>query len=335
MSRLPLQRFARTIQTTLHPDRYHGHDKKPPFFEGWYYKLVDATERNRYAVIPGVSLNAGGGGPHSFVQVLDGSTGKTGYHVYPLPAFRAARDAFDVHIGPNHFTAEAITLDLPSPFALNGTLTFDDLKPWPVTALSPGIMGWYAWVPRMECYHGVVSLDHGIAGTLQINDAPVDFSGGRGYIEKDWGRAFPSAWVWMQTNHFDAPGTSLTASIAMIPWIGHAFRGFIVGVQHAGTLYRFATYTGAKTEHLAIRPNAVEWTMRDRRYRLEITAQRTQAGDLRGPSTVDMAIRVPETLQATIDVRLTRVHDKHIVFEGTGRHGAMEIGGDTVRLTGN
>ena len=23
-------------------------------------------------------------------------------------------------------------------------------------------MGWYAWVPFMECYHGVLSLDHTI-----------------------------------------------------------------------------------------------------------------------------------------------------------------------------
>ena len=30
------------LRTTLHPERYHGHGKKPPFFEGWYYKLIDA-----------------------------------------------------------------------------------------------------------------------------------------------------------------------------------------------------------------------------------------------------------------------------------------------------
>ncbi|MCK7537696.1 MAG: tocopherol cyclase family protein [Marinilabiliales bacterium] len=30
----------------------------------------------------------------------------------------------------------------------------------------------------------------------------ADFSGGRGYIEKDWGHSFPSAYVWMQSNHF-------------------------------------------------------------------------------------------------------------------------------------
>ena len=27
------------------PGIYHGFGKKPPFFEGWYYKIVSAVER--------------------------------------------------------------------------------------------------------------------------------------------------------------------------------------------------------------------------------------------------------------------------------------------------
>jgi hypothetical protein len=111
-------------------------------------------------------------------------------------------------------------------------------------------MGWYAWVPFMECYHGIVSLDHEIQGALQVDGQRVDFSGGRGYIEKDWGPSFPSAWIWLQTNHFGVPGTSLTASIAVIPWMRSSFSGFIVGFLHGGRLYRLATYTGAKVAHL-------------------------------------------------------------------------------------
>jgi hypothetical protein len=34
-----------------------------------------------------------------------------------------------------------------------------------------------------------------IDGKLTIADQDHDFSGGRGYIEKDWGQSFPSAWV--------------------------------------------------------------------------------------------------------------------------------------------
>ena len=323
------------LQTTLHPEWYHGHRKRPPFFEGWYYKLVDASEGYCYAVIPGIFKGAEAGTSHAFVQVLDGTTGQATYHRYPVEEFRAAEGELDVRVGPNHFTLEQVSLQVEAPErTVSGEVHFTGLTPWPVTLVSPGIMGWYAWVPFMECYHGVVSLDHALEGVLAVNGKQVDFTGGRGYVEKDWGRSFPAAWVWLQSNHFDRPGTSITASIAVIPWLGSAFRGFIVGFWHAGRLYRFATYTGARVEKLAITGHSVEWVVRDRKYRLEMVAARTQAGLLRGPRAVDMGGRVPETLQATVAVRLSALAGgvEHLRFEGSGRNAGLEVAGELPRL---
>ena len=33
-----------TPPAALNPGIFHGLNKKPPFFEGWYYKLVSADE---------------------------------------------------------------------------------------------------------------------------------------------------------------------------------------------------------------------------------------------------------------------------------------------------
>jgi len=323
------------LHTILHPEGYHGHQARPPFFEGWYYKLVDKTEQHRYAIIPGVSLNPGGDGPHAFVQVLDGVSGRTAYHVYPLTDFWAADKGFYVRIGPNHFTAASLKLDLPedASLALKGEVAFYDMVPWPGTPLAPNIMSWYAWVPRMECYHGVVSLDHGIHGTLNVNGQSLTFTEGRGYIEKDWGQSFPAAWIWTQTNHFKTPGVSLTASVAHIPWLGGAFRGFIVGLLRDGILYRFATYTGAIIEKLDIAPDRVIWTLRDRLYRLQLTAHRQPGADLQGPSRAAMDRRVPETLQATVNVTLTTLAGDRVLFAETGRNAGLEIVGDLATLT--
>ena len=320
----------------MHPEGYHGYAGKTPFFEGWYFKLVDRTGYHRYAIIPGVSLSLGGIGPHSFIQTLDGSTGETDYHTYPLDAFSAAHDKFDIRIGPNIFNAQGMTLDLPeSKLYINGQLAFSGLHPWPVRWHSPGIMGWYAWVPFMECYHGVLSFDHEINGDFQIKGTAVTFTGGRGYIEKDWGKSFPSGWVWMQSNHFSTVGTSFTASIAMIPWVGSSFRGFIIGLLHKGTLFRFATYTGAKSEFFKTGADSVIWSIRDRHYKLEINARRAVSGDLKGPSYADMGRRVPETLQAIISLNLTSVSDGKTIFEDTGFHGGLEIAGDLDTLIQN
>lgn len=322
-----------TPRTILNPAWYQGKGRRSPYFEGWYFKVVDRTEMHRYAIIPAVFLTKGADGPHAFIQVFDGVNGVMTYVRYPLSEFWAAEDRFEVHLGANIFTPTMMQLDIRHPdLTVQGNITFRDPRPWPVTVFSPGIMGWYAWVPRMECYHGVLSLDHGLEGGFTINGATVDFTGGRGYIEKDWGQSFPSAWVWMQTNHFGAPGTSLTGSIAMIPWIGRAFRGFIVGLWHDETLYRFATYTGAKTEYLYISDDAVAWLITDPLYYLMINAYRKAAINLRGPSKVDMGVRVPETLTAEIKVRLATRRGDKTIFEGRGHNAGLEVAGDLQTL---
>jgi hypothetical protein len=321
--------MRRFLQTTLTPAMYHGHRAKPPFFEGWYFKLISADERQRYAIIPGVILGEQG---HAFIQLLNGNDGTAAYHRFPLEQFWASESEFDIRIGESRFSSREINLQVATQAgSLGGRLRFEDPIPWPVSWRSPGIMGWYAWAPRMECYHGVLGFDHAIQGALRIDGAHVDFDLGRGYIEKDWGQSFPAAWVWFQTNHFGTPGTSLTASVAMIPFLGNAFRGFIVGLWHERRLYRFATYSGAKIESLEIQPEHVRWAIVDKTHRLELAAHKAPGAAILGPTRVEMGIRVNETLQATVEARLL-THEGEVLFAGTGRNAGLEVQGDLERL---
>lgn len=342
--------MAGLVERTLHPEAYQGRGKGSPYFEGWYFKIVDASGLHRYAIIPGISRGEDDEGPHSFVQVLNGTTGQTLYQRYPIDAFYASESRLDIQVGPNHFSHQGMEIDLAdTELPLQGEVRFVNLQPWPVSVLSPGIMGWYAWVPMMECYHGVLSLDHGLQGILREGQPASDgqrwqivFDGGRGYIEKDWGAAFPSGWVWMQTNHFRTPGVSLTASIARIPWLGSSFTGFIVGLLWNGTLYRFATYTGAETKGLTIDGRTVHWAIEDSLYRLTLVAHRATTGHLRGPSRTDMGRPVPETLSARVDVELTSRAgaqgtpspgtEHRLLFAGTGHYAGMEVAGDLATL---
>ena len=329
------------IQTTMSPAGYHGprEDYHPrlPFFEGWYFKLVDAQESTRLAVIPGVFHAQNPKENHAFIQVLDGASGEVSYHQYPIEEFQTAEKGFDIRIGPNHFSLAGITLDIAdSQRTLRGEIRFHDPvpSPWPVTPFSPGIMGWYAWVPFMECYHGVVSFNHGLEGDLIMGDQRFDLTSGRGYIEKDWGRSFPSAWIWTQTNHFKHANTCLTASIAIIPWLGNAFPGFIVGLWHNNHLYRFATYTGAKTRALEISTDQVRWEVSHGGYTLEMIAARAQGGLLIAPTPSGMDRRIAETLDARVSVRLSQRSSRgnQILFEDEGRHAGLEAVGDLERL---
>lgn len=319
------------MRNVLRPAGYHGSGRTSRYFEGWYVKLVDAARDARLAVIPGVFLAPEQDGPHeAFVQVLDGDSGRSWYQPYPLAEFIAAPDRFAVQIGPNRFSSGGVVLDLPD-VGLSGRVDFGDVDPWPVTMRAPGAMGWYAWMPFMECYHGVVSFGHDLHGTLRFEGQDLDFTGGRGYIEKDWGQAFPSGYVWMHSNHFDDPSVSLMASVAIIPWLRGSFPGVLIGLRHGGRLYRFATYTGAKVTDLRIDDEHVWLRVSGRDGQLSLRATRPGGAFLHAPIRTEMHKRVEETLQAQISVTLTDPSGR-VLLQDTGACAGLEVHGDTDRL---
>ncbi|MEN9748782.1 MAG: hypothetical protein RLZZ603_1474 [Actinomycetota bacterium] len=323
------------VEGVRHPEAFHGRGRSHNFFEGWYIKLVSPDAAQRWAVIPGIfrglqSAGNPGSADMSFVQVLDGQTGRSWFHEYPVTLFRASTNSFDVWVGDNHFSPDGVELNLPQ---LKGTIQYTSpLDPWPVTLASPGIMGWYGLVPFMECFHGIVSFGHGLSGEISVEGKPVSFDSGRGYIEKDWGRAFPAGYVWMQSNHFASePEASLIASVAIIPWLGGAFRGFIIGLKHHGKLHKWTTYNKTREVQLSIDDTHVVWSVSGPDGVLEIVAERAAGGLLHAPLRTAMYRRVEETMQAVVAVRHLSESGK-LLFEDSGLNASMEVFGDLDRL---
>lgn len=320
------------IRGIRRPEAFHGRGVRRGFFEGWYVKLVDPVQQARWALIPGVFRGQDGDAvtDEAFVQVLDGATGRSWYHRFDPGDFMASDRGFDVRVGPNTFTSRGVHLELPG---LRGDVEFTtDFDPWPVTWRRPGIMGPYAWVPLMECYHGVVSFAHGLNGSLEADGQRQDFTGGRGYIEKDWGRAFPAGYVWMHSNHLaDAPEASLVASVAIIPWLRSSFRGFIVGLRLGRQLHTWATYNGSEEVSLSIDDSHVRWSLNGPSGLLELSAERVRGGLLHAPVRTRMHERVEETLDATLGVRLTDPEGM-VVLDTTATSAGLEVHGDLERL---
>ncbi|MGD9899820.1 MAG: tocopherol cyclase family protein [Calditrichaceae bacterium] len=312
------------------PEVYHGARKKGKFFEGWFYKFVDKTAENVYAVIPGIFIAEDPEDSHSFIQVLDGQSHQASYHRFPVESFKASGDKLVINIEKNHFSDTNVELDITDDIrSITGSIKMDKLNPWPVSFFSPGAMGWYAFTPLMECYHGVVSLDHQINGNILVKGDQISFDEGRGYIEKDWGKSFPSAYVWIQSNHFHLPGTSLMVSVARIPWLTGDFRGFIIGFTLDGILYRFTTYTGARLRYLRLTDTHVSLEVTNRKFRLQVEAVLSEGGLLHAPYEMSMIRRVAETLRSQVHVRLEKFGNDggRIIFGGTGNPAGLDVNG--------
>lgn len=301
--------------------------------------MVDHSGENVYAIIPGVAYSENDS--HCFIQVLNGQTGSSFYHHFPIDQFWASKKKFEFRIGPNIFRHDSVELNLEvAGKKTEAKIRMKDITPWPVTLLTPGIMGWYAFVPFMECYHGVISLDHQLNGFLKIDEETIDFNNGRGYIEKDWGKSFPKAYIWLQCNHFDEEGISLTASIANIPWLNGSFRGFIIGLLLDGKLYRFTTYTKATVQDVQITDDKASFVVSDKKYLLKIEAAKSGGGTLHAPARAQgqdqMEMRdVVQSLTGKVVIEL-REHGRNrgrLIYGGTGHHAAVEISGDIAAIS--
>lgn len=317
------------------PGVFHGRRKKKNFFEGWYFKMVDRSENNAYAVIPGVSITEEPSKSHAFVMFLNARAQQIHYFRYPLDDFKAEAKKFELTIGESSFSMKEMKLNLEQGKNLiTARIDFKNPYPWPVKLLSPGVMDWYAFVPGMECYHGILSMDHAINGFLEANGIRTDLKGGRGYIEKDWGSSMPSSWIWMQTNHFDQEGISLSGSIAKIPWIGNYFTGYIFGFLYDKKLYKFTTYSRAKVTELEVTDDNIRIQLEDKAYQLEIDADRSEGIELPAPKFGEMTAKVNESLRSSINVTLLRKKNfgTEIIYSGIGRNAGLEFVGNITEL---
>ncbi len=269
------------------------------------------------------------------------------YHRFPFEDFHSSSTNFNIQIEGNSFHSHGFSLKLSGRNQhIQGNLEFGKLKPWPVSLFSPGVMGPYRFAPFLQTYHGVLSLDHEIMGSVKINGIDVDFSGGRGYMEKDWGKTFPRAYIWMQSNHFPEIGVSLTASVATIPWMISWFRGFLVGLVVNGTLYRFTTYLGSKINRLSVNDQFINWHLQGNRksgpekefqaYQLDIRAERGQGGLLLSPELDGMTPRILESLTGEIEVVLSGFNqdgqDQKIIYQGKGNSAGLEAAGSLEKI---
>lgn len=313
------------LEKIFNPEIYQGKYKKKNYFEGWYYKIIDHKLEHAYAIIPGVAFGKENEDAHAFIQVLDANTSWSHYFKYDITSFHFNEKKFEVVIADNYFSSKKMCLNLSDDvLSIQGELSFQNIIEYPKTRIRPGIMGPYSFVPFMECYHCIVNIQHEIYGELMIGGKEIDFSKGYGYLEKDWGRSFPEAWIWFQSNHFNEDDVTLMFSVAKIPWLGRTFTGFLSFIRRKDKLYVFSTYTKAKITSLKYNNDKLRITIQDKQYRMEISVVNSKGGVLKAPKNGLMKREIVESIHAKVKVRL---YDRkgNMVYTGDGINTGLEI----------
>ncbi|KAL7459677.1 hypothetical protein ACHAWC_011552 [Mediolabrus comicus] len=322
------------------------------------------------AVVPGIfhSDESTSNESHAFIFVtLNGE--QQHYYRFDIDQFTYAKanEEYYIQVGNNRFTRDGVSLDLSprddnidndAELILRGELTFSNSSPWPVSLLYLGAMGPVGWMPGLECTHGILSFDHELSGNITLTTTAsnkkssteiISMNGGRGYTEKDFGRSFPSLWVWIQTNNFrNNPGTSLFVSIARIPtpFFRLEFPGFTAAIWHQGDLIPFATWSGATFDDLRISKEEVYISMtsskrgglwgrkkKSRHYRVEISVNRRNVPEVLLYAPVNFTRMEPfvwEALQATVHLRL--LDDRgNVIIDDRGDYAGLEVHGNKVQ----
>ena len=323
----PRRRKNELLRQLLHPDFFQGSRQKKKYFEGWYFKCISKDRQHALAIIPGMAIDPHGL-PHAFIQVINATSGKTYYFRFPYGQFGSSENSFSVRIGENRFDAKGILVNIQSAEGhMSGKLVFTDAHPFPTSWHNPGIMGPFSFIPFMECYHVVIHLFHTLQGTLELDGEALDFTGGTGYIEKDYGHSFPSSYVWLQASHFDAGIASFVFSKACIPFLWRKIPGFFAYfTDFNGLSCRFATYNRSRLNCWQVDPinRTCSGELTGPSGTLRFEAQMSGGGKLRAPVDGLMDREIIESITASVRVTVSDTHGRTL-FQGVSSEAGMEM----------
>jgi hypothetical protein len=296
------------LKKIIEPMLLQGNLNKKNYFEGWYFKLTSEDKKNAISFIPGISLFRGD--EHCFVQYILKSRDLnnkesiiTGYLRFPIDYFYYKEEVYSLEVGKNTFGKSGISISISADDAgndnkisIDGKIQFGTFSPINRSALMPNIMGLFAYIPKMECYHGIVSMNHTLSGKININGTEIDFNNGKGYIEKDWGTSFPKKYIWMQCNNFTNYKTSLFASVAVIPFLGMSFLGYICNLSINDKEYRFATYNFSKLIVESASGESIILIFENKKAKLRIEASISDSANLIAPKMGKMEKIIKEEI---------------------------------------
>lgn len=333
---------------------YHWDGASQRFFEGWYYRLTLRESGDTFAFMYSIEDPAGGS-PYSGggAQIL-GPGDRYFCRTFPdVDRFWAWKHALGLgHWGQTDLSAPPTYLE-PSLFdrfvseGYQGTATWHQGKLRdPATGFScrwqyeiEPICGWgnrngvqqstAGWLSSLPIFEPgwQILMAHGLAsGWIEWGGDRYSFENAPAYGEKNWGRAFPQRWFWLNCNLFEGePDLALTAGGGRRQVLGLMESVAMVGVHYKGVFYEFVPWN-ARVQW-EIQPWG-EWnlTASNDDFSVEVTGTTDLPGTLlRAPTEEGLVYCCRDTMNGRVTLTLRR--QSEIILKASSSFCGLEVGG--------
>lgn len=337
---------------------YHWDGGDERFFEGWYYRITLPDSGQTFAFMYSIDDPIGGkpcsGGAAQILGPDDQYLCRTFPHINQ---FWASSESLALghwgkttlqinpqYLEPNKFE-NYILEGYQATATLNQGIIRDpasgdycqwqyQIKPvygWADTnAQQQSTAGWLSYLPIFEPGWQIL-MAHGLAtGWVDWNGKRYEFTDAPAYGEKNWGRAFPQKWFWLNCNSFDhQPHLALTAGGGRRKVLWWEESAALVGIHYQGKFYEFVPWNSKVSWQ--IQPWG-RWQMQaeNDNYEIELTGTTEQPGTLlRAPTEQGLLLVCRDTMQGQLSMELRERNSgtSKIILKASSSTCGLEIGG--------
>ena len=218
-------------------------------FEGWYYRAFDPETNRSWVLIAAYWLDERYQG-HGFLELVqhpEGIVHKQTLVGINIASIQAAHGDFDLRFGDMRLSANKVegVMWTDNGQRVDIDLEISDCAQWggPYEENNRWTMGWSTEAPGIPIKWHIHHLKAEISGSITT---PVDewvLSKLPLHQEKNWGRSFPSSWIWMQSNHFEGrPDVAFAAAGGPIfPWL-FSPQGYMAGLRWRDRFFTWRTH---------------------------------------------------------------------------------------------
>ncbi|MCD8485293.1 MAG: tocopherol cyclase family protein [Desertifilum sp.] len=191
--------------------------------------------------------------------------------------------------------------------------------------------GWLSFLPIFEPGWQILQA-HGLAtGEIEWQGKCYAFQDAPTYSEKNWGRAFPKKWFWLNCNSFiDEPDLALTAGGGKRGILGWMESAALVGIHYQGQFYEFVPWNAEVCWQ--IEPWGC-WQMqaRNSEYEVELTGTTNKPGTpLRAPTPKGLDFCCRDTMHGKLTLQLRKRQGlrSSLILEAQSHLCGLEVGGE-------